>query len=322
MSRTAPALDSYVPLAETTRSGLRESVHYGAAAGIGADGRLAVARGPVGDAVFPRSAAKPFQALACLRAGAELDGPALAMAAGSHSGEPRHAALAEQVLAGVGLTPDALGCPPDWPLHRPQRDALLRAGGERSRTLMNCSGKHAAMLAACVAAGWSTADYLDPAHPVQVLVREAIEEMCGEPVAHTAVDGCGAPQLAVSTAGLARGFRTLAAAPEGSPAARVAAAMRAHPEYVAGEGRDDTAVMRALPGAISKIGAEGVVAIALPSGAAAAVKIADGDLASRARTAVGLDTLARLGADVAPVAELRTGTVYGGGRKVGEIRPV
>jgi L-asparaginase II len=304
------------------RSGFREGVHYGAAVGITPGGEVGYRRGDVDAPVFPRSAAKPFQALASLRAGAPVAGAQLAVAAGSHSGQDIHVDVVLRTLAASGLGPDDLRCPADLPLDRRVRDDLLRAGGAASRPLMNCSGKHAAMLAACVASGWSTADYLDPDHPLQRLVRSTVEELCGEPVAHTAVDGCGAPQLAVSLAGLARGLRALVLAPAGTPEAAVVAAMRDFPEYVAGDGRDDTRIMRALPGAVSKIGAEGVIALAAPTGAAAAVKISDGDGLSRARTMAGLAALEALGTDVAPVRDLMSSDVLGGGAPVGVVRPI
>ncbi|MBV2362639.1 asparaginase [Streptomonospora nanhaiensis] len=320
MPETAPP--PYVPLVEVVRSGFREGVHYGAVVGLTASGEIGYARGDVAAPMLPRSAAKPFQAAAALRAGAPLHGPQVAIAAGSHSGEQRHADLVRATLAASGLSEDDLGCPAEWPLDRHERDRLLRSGGGPARALMNCSGKHAAMLAACVARGWDTAGYLAPDHPVQQAVRSAIEELCGEPVAHTAVDGCGAPQLAVSLLGLARGLSAMTRADGGGPEGRVLAAMRAHPEYVAGERRDDTRLMRALPGLVSKIGAEGVIALAAPTGEAVAVKMSDGDPLGRARTMAGLTALAALGVDVAPVQDMLEAEVLGGGAPVGGVRPL
>ncbi|GAB3210512.1 asparaginase [Marinactinospora thermotolerans] len=319
MSEAPPA---YVPLAEVIRSGLREGVHHGAVVGVDSDGTVVRARGPVDAPMFPRSSAKPFQALACLRAGAPLSGAALAIAAGSHNGQDFHVAEVERMLAEAGLAPSALRCPEDWPMGRAARDELVRSGGARSRLLMNCSGKHAAMLTACVRRGWDTDTYLDPAHPLQLLVREVIEELCGEPVAHTAVDGCGAPQLAVSLTGLARGINAMVRAPQGSAEAAVIAAMRDFPEYVAGDRRDDTVLMRRLPGLVSKIGAEGVIVMATSEGRTVAVKIADGDPLTRCRTMVALSELAAMGVDVSPVSDLLSGDVLGGGEPVGVIRPI
>ncbi|RCV52295.1 asparaginase [Marinitenerispora sediminis] len=315
-------LPDYAPLVEVVRSGFREGVHYGTAVGLTAAGDVGYARGPVDTPMFPRSSAKPFQALACLRAGADVAGERLAIAAGSHSGADPHVAAVRGMLADAGLTPEALRCPPDWPLDRSVRDALLRAGGEPERLRMNCSGKHAAMLTACVRQGWSTGDYLDPEHPLQALVRATTEEKCGEPVAHTAVDGCGAPQLAVSLAGLARGLRAMTLAEPDSAEARVLDAMRGFPEFVAGDGRPDTVVMRRLPGAVSKQGAEGVMVVSVPTGETAAVKISDGDAAGRGAAMAALMALAALGVDIDPVADLLSRPVLGGGEPVGVVRPL
>ncbi|MDT0331080.1 asparaginase [Nocardiopsis lambiniae] len=317
---TRALLPEYVPLAEVTRSGMRESVHYGAVVGLAADGRIAHARGPVHQSMFPRSSAKPFQALAMLRAGAPLSGPSLAIAAGSHGGEPIHEERARLILAEAGLTPDALRCPPAVPGGSAARQEFVRAGREPDRLLMNCSGKHAGMLSACVVRGWDTEDYLDPGHPFQVLVRETIEDLCGEPVAHTAVDGCGAPQLAVSLAGLARGLWRMRTAPEGSPEHAILTAMSTHPEYVSGTGRVDTDLMTRMPGLVSKIGADGVLVLGAATGETVAVKISDGDAAERARTLVALDALRTLGVDVTPVEDRLRVPVHGGEAVVGEVR--
>ncbi len=45
---------------------------------------------------------------------------------------------------------------------------------------MNCSGKHAAMLTACVANGWPVDTYLDPSHPLQLMVRQVMADGAGE----------------------------------------------------------------------------------------------------------------------------------------------
>ncbi|MCX9193240.1 asparaginase [Carbonactinospora thermoautotrophica] len=312
---------SHVPvLAEVVRSGFVESVHHGSLVALDADGGAAFAIGDVDSPVFPRSANKPMQAVGALRAGLDLDGELLALVAASHAGEPFHVEGVRRILAGAGLTEDALRTPPDLPLDQAAAaEALLR--GDASPVTMNCSGKHAGMLAACVAAGWDTATYREPDHPLQVLIRQTLEELAGEKVAHTGVDGCGAPVLAISLAGLARAFRRLVSAEPGTYERRVADAMRAHPEYVDGTGRMDTRLMSGIPGLLAKGGAEGVYALALADGRAVAFKIADG--AARARPAVAVAALRRLGAQ-APVLEelLASCVVLGGGRPVGEIRAV
>jgi len=189
---------------------------------------------------------------------------------------------------------------------------------------MNCSGKHAAMLATCVAAGWPTASYRDPAHPLQAEIRRTIERLSGEPVTAVGVDGCGAPIFALSVAGLARAFRAMVLSDPGSPERAVADAMRAYPEWTSGSARPERALMEAVPGLLLKSGAEGVEAFALADGRAGAFKIDDG--AARARPPVTVALLRRLGAagepgaDVAALDRAGLAVVKGGGRRVGEIR--
>ena len=317
-----PPLPEYVPLAGVTRSGMLESVHHGAVVGLSATGRIDYARGPVHQPMFPRSSAKPFQALAVLRSGVPLEGPSLAIAAGSHGGEDFHAAQVEHVLADAGLTVDALRCPPAVPGGTAAREEFVRAGRTAERVLMNCSGKHSAFLAACVHNGWSTHDHLDPEHPLQVLVRRTVEDLCEERIAHTAVDGCGAPQLAITLVGLARGLFRMRTAPEGSHEHAVLTAMSTHPEYVSGTDRIDTDLMRRLPGLVSKVGADGVLVLSAPTGETVAVKIGDGDAEMRARTPVALDALRTLGVDVSSVQDLLHVDVLGGGEPVGQVEPL
>ena len=292
-------------LAEVTRSGFVESTHHGSVVGLHPDGSVGVAVGDVSTVVLPRSCMKPFQALGCLSAGAPLAGPALAIAAGSHTGENRHVELVMQLLGGlpVGL----LRCPASWPEDEQTRQRMT----EPSRVRMNCSGKHAAMLAACVAARWPTQTYLEPTHPLQELVLRTLEELSGESVAHTAIDGCGAPVYAVSLRGLARAVQGLVRTP-------VADAMRGFPEYVGGTGHINTVVMQLLPGVVAKGGAEGVLVLGTAAGHAVAVKVADGN--PRATTAIGLTALAALGYDVSPAKEHLSVPVLGGGQVVGEVR--
>lgn len=288
---------------------------------LGTDGRVVHAVGDTASPMFPRSSNKPVQALGMLSAGLRLDDDAdLALVCASHNGEPEHVRRVLALLAASGVTEEQLCCPPDLPMHEPAAHAVLASGQERRRAFMNCSGKHAGMLATCVARGWSLSDYLDPAHPLQRQIAATLVELAGEPVAATAVDGCGAPLLAVSLTGLARAFAALATSPPGHPALRVVDAMRAHPFLVAGTGREDTRLMNAVPGLVCKAGAEGVHAAALPDGRAVAVKIDDG--ANRARLPVMVAALRVLGVTGPALQELAEEPVLGGGRVVGSARVI
>ncbi|WP_415949837.1 asparaginase [Streptomyces sp. KLOTTS4A1] len=319
-SAPAPADAAISPvLAEVVRSGFVEGHHRGSLVVLAADGSIEHAIGDVAAPVFPRSSNKPMQAAGILRTGLDLGGERLALTAASHSGEPFHLDLVRKMLAEQGLSEEQLQCPPDLPLDPAEAETYLAAGHTRDRVTMNCSGKHTSMLAACVQAGWPTDSYLDPSHPLQQLIREVVETAAGERVAAIGTDGCGAPLMALSLTGLARAFRHFVLAGEGSPERRVADAMRAHPEYVAGTRRPDTWLMREVPGALSKMGAEAVQAVALPDGRALAFKIDDG--AIRALGPVLSRALTLMGVNSPAVTRIGKAPLMGGPTEVGRITP-
>lgn len=305
-------------LAEVVRSGFVEGRHRGSLVVLAADGSVETALGDITAPVFPRSTNKPMQAAAVLRAGLDLSGERLALAAASHSGEDFHLDLVRTMLGEFGLSAEQLQTPPDLPLDPQEAERYLAAGRVRDRLTMNCSGKHAAMLAACAANGWPLDSYLDPGHPLQQLILEGVRTAGGEDVAHIGTDGCGAPLMSLSLTGLARAFRHFVTAEPGTPERRVADAMRAHPEYVAGSRRPDTWLMQALPGVLSKMGAEAVQALALPDGRALAFKIDDG--ATRVLGPVLGRVLRQMGVDDPVLERVADAPLLGGGRRVGEIR--
>ncbi len=312
-------------VAEIVRSGFVEGHHYGSVVALDRDGSVAWSIGDVTATVLARSCNKPVQALGMVRAGLDLPPDLLALACASHSGEPFHVEGVRRILDAAGLDESALQTPPDYPLDERAREDVVRAGGVRSSVLMNCSGKHAAMLATCVVNGWDTATYLQSDHPLQRTISATFAELTGAPVEHVAVDGCGAPLLSCSLTGLARAFRALATASEG-PGARVAAAIRAHPAFVSGSQRDERALLTAVPGAIGKAGAESCYAVALTDGRSFALKCDDG--APRVRPVLMAAALRRSGVtdedgvDAGAVARTGTLELLGGGRPVGEIRAV
>jgi L-asparaginase II len=286
---------AHVPLVHLRRGGMVEGVHHGSTVLVAPDGTVLFAAGDVETAIYPRSAAKPLQAVAMARLGLSLPDGLLALTAASHSGEDVHVAGARRILESGGLGVEHLGNPADLPYDPVEREAWIAAGRSASRLAHNCSGKHAAMLRTCALRGWDAADYLSPDHPLQREVASTVAELTGQPVARTAVDGCGSPLFAVSLRGLARAVGRISAAPVGTPERRVADAMRAHPEMVAGSRRDVTALMRSVPGLVAKDGFEGVQVAALADGTALAVKIADG--ADRARLPVTVAALVAAGVD-------------------------
>ena len=300
----------YQPLAVTDRSGRDESVHFGALVGLDASGVEVLVVGDPQIEIYPRSALKPLQADAMVALGLDVPSEQLALACASHDGTDRHVAVVRQLLAAAGFGEEALANVHSLPLDRATADDVLRNGGGPSAVQMNCSGKHAAMLATCAHNGWPSEGYTAIDHRLQQAITAHIAELAGG-VTHVGVDGCGAPTHMVSLAGIASAFRQLALAP--TP---VAAAMQAHPELVGGETRPVTRLMRAVPGLIAKDGAEGVFVAADADGRAVAVKISDG--AMRAASVVVAAALARLGVGVEPgeFAE----PVLGHGEPVGAIR--
>jgi L-asparaginase II len=308
-SRVADRYQGGEVVAEVIRSGFVESLHHGSVAVLDARGTVVASVGDITAPVFPRSSNKPLQATGMLRAGFTPAGATeLALAAASHRGERFHVDAARAMLKRAGLPETRLRCPATTPLSDPC--------GEFGRASNNCSGKHAAMLLTCVAAGWPVDGYWEPTHPLQVAIQETVEDLVGEPVGGVGVDGCGAPVLALSLRSLAGSYLRLVTG--GAEGSAVTDAMRAHPEYVSGTDAQayDTVLMRAVPGLLAKGGAEGVQAVAVPGVGAVAMKIDDG--AKRALMPVLSWALARLGLDALTPAE----PVLGGGETVGIVRSV
>jgi L-asparaginase II len=311
--------DVFVELAVTTRSGHDESVHYGAVVGLAPDGSVEFALGDPGAIVFPRSSTKPIQATAMVASGLDVPPHLLALVCASHDGRPEHLRAATDILVRAGLTEHDLKNTADYPLDPDAHEAVVRAGGAKTPLQMNCSGKHSGMLATCVHNGWDRETYLHEDHPLQQRITEMVPELAGEDATYIGIDGCGAPAHALSLVGLARAFRAVAIAPEGVPAARVAHAMRTHPEMVGGPTRDITLLIQGVPGLFGKDGAEGVFAIAMPDGRAIALKISDG--ANRARPPVMKSALQKLGIDISNVDERAFASpIMGHGSVVGSVR--
>ena len=315
-------------LVEVTRGGRVESVHRGSIAVVAPDGSPIASVGDPEQFTFTRSSAKPFQLAPFVASGRfdeyGLGSDALAIMAASHSGEDRHVRLVQEVLRRAGLTSAVLQNEVHPPYDTETAHRLLR-DGERPTVLRgNCSGKHAGMVLFAKASGWPIDTYWHPDHPVQRLALETVSALSDVPIEEiaTAVDGCGVVSFGMPLRGLATAFARLADPsavadpPLRSALTRIRDAMMEHPELVAGERRRiDTALMRSFPGrVVSKGGAEGVVAIALPPGAlpkqapfgsgpmGVAGKIEDGNLARRAGDATSIAILRHLGLVTDPLA--------------------
>ena len=270
---------------ELRRGGRVESVHCGHAV-IWRGGGIAAAWGNPAAVVYPRSSAKMLQALPLVESGAAdaagLGPDRLALACASHSGAEVHTGRVAAWLAEIGLADADLRCGAHEPGDRAARDGLIRTGTAPCQIHNNCSGKHAGFLTLNRHLG-AGPEYVDPDHPVQRAVRAAWEDTADEESPGYGIDGCSAPNYAMSVAGMARAMAAFATAGHrsGTRAAaqvRLTQAMIAHPDLVAGEGRACTDLMRACGGrAALKGGAEGFYVAILPeTGTGIALKIADG----------------------------------------------
>jgi L-asparaginase II len=276
-----------------------ESTHSVAACACDDAGAIVLEHGTIDVPVLLRSAAKPFIAAACVRAGVAerfgLDAREIAVMCASHSGEPLHLETVSSLLHKIGASVSDLQC-----------------GGSPDALHNNCSGKHAGILALACLRGEPFAGYLDVAHPVEREILDFCERVFADRFTpdRLAVDGCGIPVFATTLRSAAHGFArfaTLRGFDDADAAAlrTVRAAMVAHPWLVAGTGRFDTDLMEATAGAVvAKTGAEGVHATAVPAlGLGLVVKVVDGAMRAappaslarlRALDVLDDNTLARL----------------------------
>lgn len=317
------------PAAVTLRSGVVECLHHGVGAAVrllaeapdGDAGDLVASLGSASLVVLPRSALKLLHAVAFLEAGLDVDDELLAVTCASHSGEPGHLDVVRRLLAHAGLGEDDLRGTPDLPIDPEAAHAWRAAGHGPTSLTQNCSGNHAGMLAASVAAGWPAEGYTDAGHPVQQAIATATARLAGTVSPEVAVDGCGAPAFGTTVAGLARAYAAIASGVPGSPEARVRDAVLAHPWLVGGTGRRNTLLMGALPGVAVKDGADGVIAAgwtdADGAGVGVAVKVLDGG--DRGRGVLLAEGMRRAGLDVPPSVPGVTDPVLGHGRPVGAV---
>ena len=300
-------------LAKVIRGNTLESIHRGSIFIIDGDGNELVNIGDAETVAFIRSSAKPFQVLPfLLSGGAEKFGfqeSEIALACASHSGERIHTAIADRMLKKIGLSEPDLRCGTHLPFDEARAEEMIRTGEKPTQLHNNCSGKHAAMLAFALTIGADLKTYDLIENPLQQAILEMIAEFCETPKSEIpiAVDGCCAPNFALSVRAMAKGFLKLVFPPETfdtklrEACRRVCQAMMNYPELVGGTERLDTLLMQAARGKfISKIGAEGVwLCGVLPSekykkGLGIALKIDDGD-DKRARAVISIEVLRQLG---------------------------
>ena len=304
------------------RSGLVEALHPVSAVAVDESGAVIASLGDdLHREFFLRSAPKPLQATVSQRNGAALAPEQLAVAASSHSAFPVHVSHVTEMLLGIGLDHEHLLCPPDRP-SRPAADRLWAARGRsaKERVFHNCSGKHAGMLRACVAQGWSL-EYTSPDHPLQREIIATASEAAGRVVEPTGIDGCGVPTLRCDVTGLARVFSALVNDPQFAPAADAAA--RFAPLTVDGW-RPEAILARWMP-AVVKGGAEGCIGLGmLEHGVAFAAKSWTG-ISSPAVIAI-IELMDQLGLIPAyqrsQLESIFRPAVLGGGQPVGALQPI
>ena len=298
-------------LLEVVRNEMVESIHNGHLLILDSSGNDLLTLGDVDELIYPRSAVKSLQASAMLRAGLKLSGPQLALACASHAGSQAHLDVALSILRGAGVDENALRNTPDKPLDPKERAAW----GDKAPTSLaaNCSGKHSAMVATCVANGWDLESYKKADHPLQRAIAAEFEKLSGEKITKVGVDGCGAALFAISLRALANAVRNLTLSNEPIHQ-EVVNACRNNPVMVSGIGRLPTLLMQKVPGLFVKDGAEGVMIMSTPKGEVIVWKMSDGS--QRGNSPLSIATLSHLGISV----DLERENVMGDGQVVGEIR--
>lgn len=296
-------------LAELVRNDVVESIHTGHFVALASDGSILMHKGDPTQLIYPRSSYKSILASAMVRSGVKLEPRLLALTCASHSGLAMHQNGALEILAIAGLNENALQNVKGKPLD----EAAALANPVPTRLAMNCSGKHSGMLLGCVTNNWSTDDYLDVNHPIQVAFKAELESLAGEKVSHVAIDGCGAPLFLISLLGLARAIRNLTISSD-PVHQEVVDACRNFPEMVAGPERLTSRLMKTHSGLFMKSGAESIMVASVPDGRTFAYKVNDGSL--RPRVAITVAGLKLLGVHAIEDHE----KVFGGDQVVGSIR--
>ncbi|MFN3970001.1 MAG: asparaginase [Gemmobacter sp.] len=317
-------------MAELWRGGRMESRHLGHAVICGPGGEVVQAWGDADALIYPRSSCKMIQALPLMEsgAGAGLPDRLVALACASHQGAAMHVQAVTRWLADMGMSEADLRCGAHEPNDRDERDRLIRAHEPPCQCHNNCSGKHSGFLMMNRHIGGDP-EYVDPDHPLQRAIRQASDEVTGEASPGYGIDGCSAPNFAMTITGLARAMAAFANATGTGDARdramhRLTRAMAAHPEMVAGKGRACTELMQAMGGRVTvKTGAEAVFVAILPGQRTGiALKITDGG--TRAAEAAICALLVRAGVlDPAhPAALKRLDAVQRNwrGREVGIVR--
>ena len=311
MSQQIPIAE---PLVEVKRGSITESRHRGHIVVVDPEGNLIASLGAPENVTYLRSSAKPFQAIPLLITGAAdrfgFTDREVALACGSHNGEPIHTELVASMLKKIGLGPEALHCGAHEPYGVEAALDLRNRGEQPSALHNNCSGKHAGMLAVALHLGAPIDNYESPVNPVQKAIVDVVSQFSGVAVTDMAIgiDGCAVPAFGITVKAMALAYARLVSPPASfdkttrDACERIVRVMSAYPELIGGTSdRLDTELMRAAPSRlVSKVGAEGVYTAGVrpseewPQGLGVALKIEDGD-DKRARPTVVIELLRQLG---------------------------
>ncbi|MBN1230525.1 MAG: asparaginase [Anaerolineales bacterium] len=313
----------YKPLYEIIRGSLRESLHFGAAAVVDAEGHLVASLGNAQLVTFLRSSSKPIQLIPFI----ESDGDTyfgfteqeVAILAASHSGTPDHVRILQSIQSKINISEDQLLCGTHFPMHVPSADQIKVKGQNSSANHHNCSGKHSGMLALAQLNHWTTENYISPDHPVQQTIIQTFSEMTSVLIEDIILgtDGCSVPVFAIPLYNAALAYARLACPdsldkPREKACEKITHAMTAYPEMVAGPDRFDTDLMNCLGTKLfCKSGAEAFFAMGIKKGALSqgspalgiTIKVSDGDSNNRAIPGIALEILNQLGLLDASAAE-------------------
>jgi len=277
-------------LVEVYRANVLESFHRGAICVVNENNEIIFSKGNVEKICYPRSAMKFIQVLPLIvLGGIEKFGFTLqeiAIMCGSHNAEHEHLTVVESILSKIGLNKNDLFCGPQYPTSKRDADHLIRENKKPEHIHNNCSGKHAGMLALCQLINAPIQDYINPNHPIQLLILDDVEKIYEYSRAKmaTALDGCSSPIYSIPVLNQAIGFKNLVSnnyEEKLSNACKIVVeAVSKYPFMVAGSKRYCTDMMQiTAPQIIGKTGAEGIFCMSLPEQKlGVCIKIDDGKM--------------------------------------------
>lgn len=202
---------------------------------------------------YLRSCAKPLQATLLIDYGIDLTSEELALCCGSHAGEECHVRIARQILEKFDIDESLLKCGVHAPLARSMQDKMLLRGEKPTAIHNNCSGKHIGFLVICKKKGWDMTTYDKPNHPLQIAIRDKINQMCEVEQSYPiTTDGCGVPILSMPLKNMLIGYKHLL---NYTP---IIQAIRNNPYFFGGENRLDTEIIEKTDNLIAKVGAGGL----------------------------------------------------------------